>query len=80
MPLAQRPANRHQGGPRRPSMSYCNLRCAFCSRRAADVSPCSTCGWTCCTSDATCHRAHLPRTFAATGAQLDGWNLLRGNK
>jgi hypothetical protein len=78
MPLAQRPATRHQGGARRPSASYYSFRCAACGRRAADVCPCSRCGWTCCTSDATCHRAHLPRTFAATVVQPEGWNVVRG--
>jgi hypothetical protein len=75
MIAAQRPATRHQGGARRPTATYYRFKCAACGRQAADVAPCSTCGWTCCTGDATCHRAHLPRTFAAAVARSEACRL-----
>ena len=73
-----RQATRHQTGARRPSRSYYNLRCAACGRQDAAVAPCPTCSWPCHVNDARCHRAHLPKTFAAAMAQPEGWNVVRG--
>jgi hypothetical protein len=73
--IASRPAVRHHGGTRRPSASYYGFRCASCGRRAADVAPCARCGWNCHVNDPTCHRVHLPRTFAAAVARSEACRL-----